>query len=41
MLLLLLLLFQVADAFCDGDPARMRKVKARFSRPVMPGQTLV
>lgn len=29
------------DAFCDGDPTRFRSIKARFSAPVMPGETIV
>ncbi|HEY2773084.1 MAG TPA: MaoC/PaaZ C-terminal domain-containing protein [Candidatus Binatia bacterium] len=31
----------VIDAFCDGDPSRFRSIKARFSAPVMPGETIV
>ncbi len=31
----------VIDAFCDGDPTRFRSIKARFSAPVMPGETIV
>ena len=27
--------------WCDGEPDRLRAVKARFSRPVLPGQTVV
>lgn len=27
-------------AFCGSDPARMRSMSARFTRPVMPGETL-
>lgn len=27
-------------ALCDNDPSRMRSFEARFSRPVLPGQTL-
>lgn len=29
------------DAFCDSDPTRFRSIKARFSAPVMPGETIV
>ncbi|QHE83395.1 MaoC/PaaZ C-terminal domain-containing protein [Hydrogenophaga sp. BPS33] len=28
------------NAFCDGDPSRVRSMSARFTRPVMPGDTL-
>jgi acyl dehydratase len=28
------------NAFCDGDPARVRSMSARFTRPVMPGDKL-
>ena len=31
---------QVMAAY-GGDPKRVRKIKARFSKPVLPGQTLV
>ncbi|MFN2428001.1 MAG: MaoC/PaaZ C-terminal domain-containing protein [Candidatus Binatia bacterium] len=31
----------VIDAYCDGDPTRFRSIKARFSAPVMPGETIV
>lgn len=31
----------VIDAFCGGDPTRFRSIKARFSAPVMPGETIV
>jgi len=31
----------VIDAYCDGDPARFRSIKARFTTPVMPGETIV
>jgi acyl dehydratase len=30
----------VTDACCGGDPTRLRRVKARFARPVLPGNTL-
>jgi acyl dehydratase len=28
------------SALCDGDPARFRKIKVRFSSPVLPGDDL-
>ena len=28
------------DGLCDADPAKMRRMKVRFSKPVFPGQTL-
>lgn len=31
----------VIDAYCDGEPARFRSIKARFTTPVMPGETIV
>ncbi|HYC01063.1 MAG TPA: MaoC/PaaZ C-terminal domain-containing protein [Candidatus Limnocylindrales bacterium] len=31
----------IIDAYCDGDPTRFRSIKARFSAPVMPGETIV
>ena len=31
----------VLDACADGDPARFKAVRARFSSPVLPGDTLV
>jgi acyl dehydratase len=31
----------VIDAFLGGDPTRFRSIKARFSAPVMPGETIV
>lgn len=30
----------VLDETCGGDPSRLRKLKVRFSRPVLPGQTI-
>lgn len=30
----------VLDSVCEGDPARLRRVKVRMSKPVFPGQTL-
>jgi acyl dehydratase len=31
----------VIDRLCGGDPARLRRLRVRFSRPVLPGQTIV
>jgi acyl dehydratase len=31
----------VIDAYCDGDATKFRSIKARFSAPVMPGETIV
>lgn len=31
----------VIDGFCAGDPGAVREIKARFSKPVLPGQTVV
>jgi acyl dehydratase len=28
------------DKLCAGDPARLRRLRVRFSRPVIPGQTI-
>jgi acyl dehydratase len=28
------------DKLCDGDPTRLRRLRVRFSRPVLPGQTI-
>jgi len=28
------------DNLCAGDPARLRRLRVRFSRPVLPGQTI-
>lgn len=28
------------DRLCDGDPRRLRRLRARFSRPVFPGQEI-
>jgi acyl dehydratase len=28
------------DKLCGGDPTRLRRLRARFSRPVRPGQTI-
>ena len=30
----------VLDAVAGGDPARLRRIKVRFSKPVFPGETL-
>jgi acyl dehydratase len=30
----------VLDGLCAGDPARLRRIKVRFSKPVFPGETL-
>jgi acyl dehydratase len=30
----------ILDEACGGDPARLRRLKARFSKPVFPGETL-
>ena len=30
----------VVEAFCEGDPQQVLEIKARFSSPVLPGQTL-
>lgn len=30
----------VLDALCGGDPSRLRRISVRFSKPVLPGQTL-
>jgi acyl dehydratase len=30
----------VVDGACGGDPARLRRIRVRFARPVFPGQTL-
>jgi len=30
----------VLDAIADGDPARLARIKVRFSKPVFPGQTI-
>ena len=31
----------VIDGFCAGDPGAVREIKARFSKPVLPGQTVI
>ena len=31
----------VINAFADGNPSRFRAIKLRFSKPVLPGQTVV
>ncbi len=28
------------DKLCNGDPARLKRLRVRFSRPVLPGQTI-
>jgi acyl dehydratase len=30
----------VLDAVAGGDPARLQRIKVRFSKPVFPGETL-
>ncbi|WP_416063862.1 MaoC/PaaZ C-terminal domain-containing protein [Rhodococcus indonesiensis] len=30
----------LVNALCDGDPTRVRSMSGRFSKPVMPGETL-
>ena len=30
----------VIDKLCAGDPARLKRLRVRFSRPVLPGQTI-
>lgn len=30
----------VLDAVCGGDPERLKRLKVRFSKPVLPGQTV-
>lgn len=30
----------VIDKFCGGDPTRLKRLHVRFSRPVLPGQTI-
>ena len=30
----------VLDAVAGGDPARLRRIKVRFSKPVFPGEAL-
>jgi acyl dehydratase len=30
----------IISAYCDNDPARLRQVFVRFSKPVMPGETI-
>jgi len=32
---------QVMDTFANGDPTRLKEMKVRMSKPVLPGQTLV
>jgi acyl dehydratase len=29
------------DKLCDGDPTRLKRLRVRFSRPVLPGQTII
>ena len=28
------------DKLCSGDPTRLKRLRVRFSRPVLPGQTI-
>ena len=28
------------DKLCNGDPTRLKRLRVRFSRPVLPGQTI-
>ena len=28
------------DRLCAGDPTRLKRLRVRFSRPVLPGQTI-
>ena len=28
------------DKVCAGDPTRLKRLRVRFSRPVLPGQTI-
>lgn len=30
----------VVDAFCDGNPARLKRLRVRYARPVLPGDTV-
>lgn len=30
----------IVDALCDGDPMRLKRLAVRFSRPVLPGDTI-
>lgn len=30
----------VIDQFCDGNPARLKRLRVRYARPVMPGDTV-
>jgi acyl dehydratase len=30
----------VVDTFCAGDPARLRRLRVRYARPVLPGDAL-
>jgi acyl dehydratase len=30
----------LVEAFCDGDPSRLKKIRARMSAPVFPGDTI-
>lgn len=30
----------VVDTFCDGDPARLKRLRVRYARPVLPGDVL-
>jgi len=30
----------VVDRLCDGDPRRLKRLRVRFTRPVLPGQTI-
>jgi acyl dehydratase len=30
----------MVDALCGGDPTRLKRLAVRFSRPVLPGDTI-